>query len=515
MKYLVFIYCEGTESKFAVATKENDKIKIVHTFGVTLSASTAAKKDLSNKEINFDSLDGEGLNLDKIEGADISMNIEKETDLVLISKGLARFKLSNCTFIPIITDPTTNFHVFDGNSELDKNKLLDIIIQDLYKSKNISVTKDRIDFVTLNDKSNLAIFAEGSIPCADLVNSLAELEGKRYYIIGTIKNAEVALANYVSHTVKFFPEDYSLIIHIGKEASKLIFLEGQSLKHIGTTLDIGTKNLHTYDVYFSKILLEMENGGIPRLDNVILCGDDRSENIVLSFYGTFPEANVIELKFDNFDFAEISEEDKENISSFSVPAAAAYEYYAEQKKEFFGINILPTEIKENQKFLQFGWHSYLMLVLFFFAAFGITVLSLSNVSEMDKLDLEIQRLSDMKKRNEEILSQMTPLQDKIANFDNTQAVLDSATVGTEVWGNSIQKIADFIERRRDFWVSHLDAKDISNITLKGYALSRKSLTEFSRYSHASILNNVMYEPLREKAAFSYNMSLQPNRDMGE
>lgn len=512
MKYLIFVYCEGTEAKFSVVSNENGKIKIVHSFHVTLSESSVAKKKLDGKEINFDSLEEDGLNLDKIEGVDISLNVEKETDLVMISKGLSRFKLSSCNFIPIISEPIANFHVFDGMGELDKNKLLDILIQDIYKTKNISISKDRVDFVPLNDKSVLSIFAEDSIPCADLVNSLAELEGKRYYKIKTIKSAEVALANYVSHTVKFFPEDYSLIIHIGKEASKLIFLEGQSLKHIGSTLDIGTKNIHTYDVYFSKILLEMENGGIPRLDNVILCGDDKSENIVLSFYGTFPEANVIELKFDDFDVSEISEDDKENISSYAITLSAAYEYYHEQKKEFTGINILPVEIQENQKFLQFGWHSYLMLVLFFFAAFGITVLSLSNKSEMNKLDLEIQRLTEMKKRNEEILNQMVPLQDKIANFDNTQSILDSATVGTEVWSNSIQKIADFIERRRDFWISHFEAKDISNITLKGFSLSRKSLTEFSRYSNASILNSILYEPLRDKPAFSFNISLNPNRD---
>lgn len=506
MKYFIFVYCEGTESKYAVLTKENNNIKVVHTFSVTLSASTIAPKELSKGEVNFDSLEPEGLNLDKIEGADISLNVEQETDLVLISKGLSRYKLSTATFIPIISDPTVNYHVFEGGTELEKNKLLDIIIQDLYKSKNIAITKDRIDFVKLNDKSNLSIFVEGSIPCADLINSLAALEGKRYYKIGTIKSAEVALANYVSHTVKFFPEDYSLIIHIGKEVSKLIFLEGQNLKHIGATLDIGTKNLHTYDVYFSKILLEMENGGIPRLDNVILCGDDRSENIVLSFYGTFPEANVIELKFDKFDLSEISEDDRENISSYSIPIAAAFEFYAEQSKEFSGINILPTEIKENQKFLQFGWHSYLMLVLFFIAAFGTTVLVLSNISEMKKLDIEIQRLTEMKKRNEEILSQMTPLQEKISNFDNTQAILDTAAAGTEVWGNSIQNIADFIERRRDFWISHLESKDNSTITLKGYSLSRRSLTEFAKYSFKSILNNITYEPLREKAAFSFSMN---------
>ena len=81
----------------------------------------------------------------------------------------------------------------------------------------------------------------------------------------------------------------------------MIFLEGQKLKHIGSPLDIGTK-IFTHTMFISpKILLEMENGGIPKLDNIILCGEDRSENLILSFYGTFPEANVSELKFENFD----------------------------------------------------------------------------------------------------------------------------------------------------------------------------------------------------------------------
>ncbi len=49
--------------------------------------------------------------------------------------------------------------------------------------------------------------------------------------------------------------------------------------------------------------------------------------------------------------------------------------------------------------------------------------------------------------------------DKIANFDNTQAILDSATAGTEVWANMLTKVSDFMERRRNFWVSNLEGKE--------------------------------------------------------
>ncbi len=301
---------------------------------------------------------------------------------------------------------------------------------------------------------------------------------------------------------------FSLIIYIGKEFSKLIFLEGQKLKHIGATLDIGVQNLHTYDVYFSKILLEMENGGIPRLDNVIICGDDRSENLVLSFYGTFPEANVSELQFNMFDLQEISEEDRKEISSFSVPLSAAYEYYAEQDKELTGINILPKYIVENQKLFQFGWHSFVILPLLFIAAYFFTVNILSNVQELNELDSKILQLEQLAIQNESIISQMEPISRKISSFDNTQTILDSAMSGTEVWGKTLEKVSNFVERRRNFWVSHLETRNSNNILIKGYSLSRNVLTEFAEYSNSSVLQNVLYEPLRNKNAFAYTLNFK-------
>ncbi|MDA3859745.1 MAG: hypothetical protein PF445_00825, partial [Melioribacteraceae bacterium] len=380
--------------------------------------------------------------------------------------------------------------------------------------KGLVISRDIIDFISLDETTHLCVFTEPDVPCANLVNSVAAYNGRRHYKIYSIKNAEIALANFVSKTTKFFPEDYSLIIYIGKEYSKLIFLEGQNLNHIGATLDIGIQNLHTYDVYFSKILLEMENGGIPRLDNIVICGDDRSENLVLSFYGTFPEANVSELQFNMFDSPNLSEEDSVEVSSYSIPIAAAYEYYAEADKELSGINLLPKYIFETQRFLQFGWHSFAILPLLFIAAFYFTFSILSNYQEVSELDNKIHNLEQLAVQNQNIIDQMDPLSARIAGFDNTQSILDSAMSGTEVWGKTLEKVSNFVERRRNFWVSHLETRNNTNVLIKGFSLSRNVLTEFAEYSNSSILENVLYEPLREKNAFAYimNFEIEKNKE---
>ncbi|MCF6270477.1 MAG: hypothetical protein L3J41_12250 [Melioribacteraceae bacterium] len=503
------------ELKVSVLSREKDKISIHQNF--TVEKKDTRKVDPTEQLGDFtdDSLSSDDISFDSLDSMDEtspSASQSNSNEISEIAAGLVNYNLSKAQFIPIITDPNVTFHIYEGLLEKDKKKTIDKIIAEIQNTKGLILLRDQIDFISLDDKTHLCVFTDPNVEMANFINSVANYNGKRYYKIHSIKSAEIALASFVSKTTKFFPEDYSLIIYIGKEFSKLIFLEGQNLKHIGATLDIGTQNLHTYDVYFSKILLEMENGGIPRLDNVVICGDDRTENLVLSFYGTFPEANVAELKFDMFDILNIPEEEQKDISSYSIPIAAAYEYYAELDKELVGINILPRYIQENQKFLQFGWHSFAMLPIIFGVTFYFTFTILSNVQEIKELDNKIYNLEQLAIENQSLLDQMDPLSDRIANFDNTQAILDSAMSGTEVWGYTLERISNFVERRRNFWVSNLETGNNFNVSMKGFSLSRNVLTEFSEYSNSSILQNVLYEPLREKNAFAYVISFKTEKN---
>jgi hypothetical protein len=498
MKPLVCVYCEGTDTKLAVLSKEKDKITIHRTVsgGLTPAASDSSIPDLAGEDfgsdISFDDFGSES-------GTDIS-------DVQSISSKLAGIQLNKSEFIPVLTEPVMSYHLYEGEKGTDKNKLIQSVVKDIQTSKNIFVDDSSIDCTELNDKSVLSVFVEQDIPCVDIINALAGYRGRRYFKIPTFKSAELSLAHYVSKTTKFFPEDFSLIIYIGKEYSKLIFLEGQKLKHLGATLDIGTKNLHTYDVYFSKILLEMENGGIPKLDNIILCGEDRSENLILSFYGTFPEANVSELKFEDFITSELNEEAKHNLSEYSIPIAAAVEYFDELDKTYTGIHILPKYIRESQKTFQFGWHSYAMLAIIFAVTLFFTIKILDNFKEIDNLDHQITELTIKQQQNQAIVREIEPLNQKINSFDATQAILDSASVGTEVFSNMIMNISDFVERRRNFWMTRIEVLPNKQVTINGYSLSRSVLTEFAETNKSTMLKNILYDPLREKSAFSYTLN---------
>ncbi|MCF8241665.1 MAG: hypothetical protein K9J16_09785 [Melioribacteraceae bacterium] len=512
-KPVICIYCEGSDTKLGVFTKEENQIKIHRLLSVDIEAGggDSLAEDSLGSELELGDL-GDGIDLGNVEGDFGNVPVEQEQEkegLDALVAGLSDIKLSSASFVPVITEPILTYHQYEGEKLSDKNKFRDVLIKDILNTKNIYVAKDGIDFIDHDETSVLTAFIEGDIPCVNVVNRLAQAKKKRYYKIDSIKSAEIALAHYVSKTNKYFPEDYILIIYTGKEYSKLIFLEGQKLKHIGSTLDIGTKNLQTYDVYFSKILLEMENGGIPRLDNVVLCGDDNSENLLLSFYGTFPEAEVESIKFNSLDLSLLEEEQKEILAAFAMPISAAIEFFEEQEtKKPIGINLLPDYIKENQKFLQFGWHSYAMLPVLFGLTVYFTVTLLSNVQTINSIDNEIDFLLVQQQKNQMLLDQMNPLSERILSFDNTKEILDSAAVGTEVWTNIFTKYADFFERRRNFWLSKMQVVDGREILLTGYSLSRTVLTEFAKFTGTAELKNIIFEPLRETNAFTFTITIK-------
>jgi len=445
-----------------------------------------------------------------MEGLDESLSTKGELDfsgMTEFSSALSSFNLSKHLFLPALTEPNIYYHLYEGNRPPNPAKLKQEIINDILETKNIVVDKTSIDYVELSDKALLAVFVTENIPCASMINSLARQKGKRGYNIPTIKSSDLSLAYYVAKRKKFFPDDHSLVVYIGKEYSKLIFLQGRRIKHIGTTLDIGTQNLHTYDVYFSKILLEMENGGISSLDNIIVCGEDDSENIILSFYGTFPEANVSRLEFDDLDLSALNEETKEKFSTYSIPVAVAIDYYDELNKEHHGLHILPKYIKEEQKVVQFSWHGYALLPLLFIAAFFITQKILNNNRDLSDLDKEIEAKTILMRQNQEVLVKIANLEGKIGSFGQTVAILDSAAAGAGVWKKLVKQISGFCQNSNNLWLSKLNNEG-DQVNVEGYSLTRNSLTDFAYSINDAVLQSMLYEELRERSAYRYNLNFK-------
>lgn len=536
MQQIICVYCEGTDSKFSVFELNKGTIRVLKTASIDLYKPENHRKtgggglDGAKDDFNIDGL-GTDLLTDTLGSSGGGQIIEG-----VINSELSAFKLHKCDFIPILTEPALYYQpslkkgstgatgsftqeiMGGGGTQVAPGKSKTSTQTKTKKkgSKNKAASRETSSHVEMADGGTLKVHLRQDTSCIQMVNRLARYNNRRNYKITAVKSAEVSLANYAAKKKKFFPDDYSLIVYIGKEYSKLIFLYGRKIKHIGSTLDIGTSNLHTYDVYFSKILLEMENGAIPNLDNIIVCGEDVSENLVLSFYGTFPETNVSRLEFDEIDTSELGEEDLAKLSSFSVPIAVMSELVDESEKKFEGINLIPGWVIEEQKVFQFAWHGFLMLPLLFILAFYFTQQILTNSSSLRQMDKEIEVKENLKLQNLEILGQIENLDARINSFDQTQTILDSVSVGTELWGRVLNRISGIGGEKKSFWLRSLRLTEDKAVSLEGHALYKNVLTDVTSKLDSALLKSIIYDAIREKDAYRFIINLkEPNASLNE
>lgn len=111
----------------------------------------------------------------------------------------------------------------------------------------------------------------------------------------------------------------------------------------------------------------------------------------------------------------------------------------------------------------------------------------------------------MKKQNLEILTQIEALDARISSFDQTQAILDSVSAGTEIWGKLVEEIADFIRAKKNFWIRNITVEPGDIIKIEGHALNKFVLTEFATNIESATLRNIIYEPIREKDAYRFTL----------
>ena len=114
MKPLVCIYCEGNDTKLAVVSQEKngEKVKVIRTAAVSVSAtSTDIEADATGFQLEEDSLQLEGL-----EGEPTSLQPKVDDSAIgEIKKALTGLNLNNYSFIPVLTEPSIYYHLYEGS----------------------------------------------------------------------------------------------------------------------------------------------------------------------------------------------------------------------------------------------------------------------------------------------------------------------------------------------------------------------------------------------------------------
>lgn len=488
MNKIACIYFEGNDTKVAIFEKDDYGLKLLKAQSIDTSLAFSEQKAGIEGKSNGSKRQKDPLQYNFVseESSAFSKSFLQKLNEFFIGEDLNKIK-----FIPILAEPAIYFQKV--NDEKDLASL------NINPNGKIETT---IDFVKLHDDSKLAVYPSGKSNYLQAIYSLARINNRKFFKIPAVKSAEISLASYIARK-RFYEKGNTLVLYVGKEYSKFIFLKDLKLLHLSSTLSVGKNSFDAHNVIVSKILLEMEHGSIDTIDNIAICGEDESEDLLQVISEAYPQSLVSFQKLESIKIKDI--DSFSNESSFIIPAAVAEEYFAEIDNKLEGINLLPSYIKEEQKIFHIEWKGILMLLLIIATGLFFFNVITSNIQASKQKDKEIKQLLDIQARNREAVQKLKSYNSKIRNVDHTKTILRQLSSGTELVSTQLKKLSDFTNQNRILWLSQLTMDDNKNLKLSGYTLSRAVVKKLSDSYNGSILQNIIYEPLRRIRIFKFSI----------
>ncbi|MHA2121393.1 MAG: hypothetical protein ACW990_09345 [Promethearchaeota archaeon] len=487
MNTIACIYFEGNDSKVALFKKDNGVIKFIKGTSIDTSLAFAEQKlgAQENKSKNLDSVTDFEVLSDEL----TSYN---RTYLQKLNEFFYGEDISKCGFIPILTEPAIYFQKVSDQKDL----------------ANLNITKNGkietiIDFIDLADNGKLAVYPSGQTTYLTAIDSLARMNNRKFLRIEAVKSAEISFASYVIRKVHPKPDNMMLLLYVGKEYSKVIFIKGNKIHHIGSTLSVGKNSFNAHNVIVSKILLEMEHAGVNNVSDITIAGEDESEDIISLMKESYPNTNITFLNSNLIDTKKI---DTLSIASaYVIPVAVAEEYFDQIENKTKGINLLPSYVKEQQKNIQLGWYGFLLIALIILSiSYFAYTFNMNNVHAY-MMDNEIRRLTIIQQQNREDVEKIKRYERKIQNVDQTRMKMEKLSTGTGVISNQMEKLASFVKTNDSLWISNLAYDQLNNLKVAGYTLSRPLVRKLSDSYNLSILQSIIFDPIKRMRSFKFSI----------
>jgi len=490
MKKVACIYFEGNDSKIALFQKVKNELILIKGESMDTTLAFADQKTTVVGKSNGGNSPKEVYNYDFVtEDSTFNKTYMKKLNEFFIGEDL-----SQISFIPILSEPAVYFQKVHDEKELASLKV---------SNNGNGKIENTIGFVNLFDNSKLAVYSSGKSNYLQTIDALARFNNRKFLKIPSVKSAEISLASYVIKKKKFKENDVSLILYVGKEYSKLIFLKGNRLYSVGATVSAGRNSFNAHNVIASKILFEMENGLITNIDNIIVCGEDNSDTLIAVIKEAYPSADI---KIQNIESIEIRDLDSfSTTSSFIVPVAVAQEYFDELENKTTGLNLLPRYIREEQKLISLQWHGYLMILLILLSSGYFVTKIYTNAQELAANNTEIKNFTVLEDQNRAALDKLKSYENKIANVDQTKLALNQLSSGIGLFSTQLKKIANFVDQDKILWISKIAMDDQRDVGISGYTFSRRRVKDLSDIYNNSTLENIIFDPLRETRAFKFKI----------
>ncbi|MDI6766495.1 MAG: hypothetical protein QME52_06705 [Bacteroidota bacterium] len=493
------LFVDGLELKLAKLSIKKGKITIDELQTTTL-VTKLEERQTASYEIDNLSETGETFALAGAESSVEGMGTNTNVFLGLLSK----FPPSEYVFSYAISEPSIYYHTLESDRGLVGKKLKQRILDEIRSVRAVQPAPDAIDFFYSVEKNLVCVVREDGTAILNLLEDIKPFLGKRLPKIALIEIGDVALMNLARANYGFSPEQITTIIYIGAEFTRLIFMKGTEFFHFAPVLGEGYDSPNIQNTVYSRLLLEQDNMGIPRIDKIFLVGESRRIAFDEFMREQLPEVEIQYLRTPHIDAGQLSAEMQEQIPEYAIPIATAWKVLDADHPAFYRTNLLPETVREEQRAFKLGWHGYLLFVLVFLSSFFFTTRYANLQREISSKQHTLGQLQDKLTENEKLKAAIASLEDQISRYHTALAVYDSLVPGADRWNKTIARLTKGVEDLGAIWITEVRAQPNGGMTINGYALYRGRIPRISALFDNATLTKVEVREIRPNTPPVYN-----------
>ncbi len=409
-----------------------------------------------------------------------------------------------------LTEPALTYHEFESDFGLKGEKLKKRIIEELTSSRGVTPPIDAIEIIPTSTEGVLAVVREDGIQMYETLSELKPFLGGRIPIIKQVESADLALMEFVRAEYEPQEEEVTVIIYIGHDFSRLIFMQGEHYLHFAPVISEGYGSPNIENTIYSRILLEQDNIALTRIDRILLAGEAHKVNLYDALAPQFSSALVEYMKTSTLELGVLRGTNEESISEYVIPIITAWHALQPEHPAFYKVNLIPQRVIEGQRVLALAWHGVLV-------AIGIIATIVFFYTSIMHRFAEIRRLQDEVRRAEERLVELevlnerkNALQNDINRYIEATTVYDEVVPGSDRWSRVLHYLANSIEDLNSLWLTSLqpDPQLKNAIIIRGRALYRSRIPRIASAFEKATLREVRTVTIRNKVLYEFEIVIE-------
>jgi hypothetical protein len=290
------LFVDGLEIKLAKLSLKKGGVTIDELSSATL-ATKLEERQIGNVDLENLSDTTETFAL---AGADTQSEGSMSNSNVVLGL-ISKYSTADYVLSYAISEPSIYYHTLESNFGLEGKKLKQRIVNELRSVRAVQPLPDAIDYFYSVEKNLICIVREDGTSMLNVLNDIKPFLGKRLPKISLIEIGDVALMNLARANYTFATDEITAIIYVGVEFTRLIFMKGPEFFHFAPVLGEGFDSPNIQNTVYSRLLLEQDNMGIPRIDRILLAGESRRIDFDEFLHQQLPEVEIQYIRTPNVD----------------------------------------------------------------------------------------------------------------------------------------------------------------------------------------------------------------------